>query len=64
VIAEGVENREQLDFLSQIDCDEAQGFLFAPALPAAELHALLSAQEQETPHALPWADAFAAWQPE
>jgi diguanylate cyclase (GGDEF)-like protein/PAS domain S-box-containing protein len=34
VNVEGVETREQLDFLITHKVDEAQGFLFAPALPA------------------------------
>ena len=33
VIAEGVEEQSQLDFLKAHDCDEAQGFLFSKAVP-------------------------------
>jgi EAL domain-containing protein (putative c-di-GMP-specific phosphodiesterase class I) len=41
VVAEGVETRGQLDALVDLGCDAAQGFLFAPALPAPQLEALL-----------------------
>lgn len=34
VIAEGVENRQQLEFLSNHGCDEIQGFYFSPAVSA------------------------------
>jgi diguanylate cyclase (GGDEF)-like protein/PAS domain S-box-containing protein len=37
VVAEGVETDEQLAELVALGCDQAQGFLFSPARPAAEL---------------------------
>jgi diguanylate cyclase (GGDEF)-like protein/PAS domain S-box-containing protein len=39
IVAEGVEQAGQLDFLRRQDCDEAQGYWFSPALPAAQFAA-------------------------
>jgi EAL domain-containing protein (putative c-di-GMP-specific phosphodiesterase class I) len=36
VIAEGVQTKEQLELLCEQRCDEAQGFLFSPALTSGE----------------------------
>jgi diguanylate cyclase (GGDEF)-like protein len=41
VIAEGVENAEQLTFLRSLGCDQYQGFLCSPPLPPAQFIALL-----------------------
>jgi len=36
IVAEGVETEDQRAFLAQVGCDQYQGFLRAPGLPAAE----------------------------
>jgi diguanylate cyclase (GGDEF)-like protein/PAS domain S-box-containing protein len=41
VLAEGVETREQLQLLGEQGCDEAQGFLFSPALPVPQFEQLV-----------------------
>lgn len=41
LVAEGVETKEQLDFLAAQGCDLVQGYYFAPALPKGALEALL-----------------------
>jgi EAL domain-containing protein (putative c-di-GMP-specific phosphodiesterase class I) len=37
VVAEGVESRDQLSVLTELGCDEAQGYLIARVLPADDL---------------------------
>ena len=57
VVAEGVETRHQLGFLQEHGCDELQGFLFSPGLPAGAMSACSSAgigQGYDPWHGLPW----------
>ena len=41
IIAEGVETKNQYDFLSEQNCDEIQGYYFSKPLPATELEKFL-----------------------
>ena len=43
VIAQGVESEEQVTLLRSLGCDEVQGFLWSPPLPAADCEVLLAA---------------------
>ncbi len=56
VVAEGVENATQLEFLRTLGCDTVQGYLIAKPLPAAECERLLAdaaAEVEVEPAALP-----------
>jgi hypothetical protein len=55
-----VESREQLDFLRTHGCDELQGFLFSPAVPALEIAALLE-RDRTLETTERWADL--PWRP-
>lgn len=44
VLAEGVETKQQLDFLGWHDCDEYQGYYYSPPRPASEISRRLEAQ--------------------
>jgi EAL domain-containing protein (putative c-di-GMP-specific phosphodiesterase class I) len=45
VVAEGVETQEQMAFLRERGCDEVQGFLFSPAVTAAEFERFLEREK-------------------
>ena len=42
VVAEGVEDKEQLDILTSMDCDEYQGYFFSRPVGVLDLTAILS----------------------
>ncbi len=41
VIAEGIETKDQLKFVDDLECEEIQGYLFSRPLPADEITAIL-----------------------
>jgi EAL domain-containing protein (putative c-di-GMP-specific phosphodiesterase class I) len=45
VIAEGVETKDQLDFLSAYGCDEAQGYYFSKPVPPQQFATLLAGDD-------------------
>ena len=36
IVAEGIENKEQVDFLTELECDLIQGYFFAKPMPISE----------------------------
>ena len=52
VIAEGVETREQLDFLAGASCDEVQGFLLGRPKPIGEYAELVGGDAPAPAHAI------------
>jgi diguanylate cyclase (GGDEF)-like protein/PAS domain S-box-containing protein len=54
VVAEGVENPQQLKFLQSYDCAEGQGYYFSKPVGPAECQALLSVKERD------WACQFSS----
>ena len=46
VVAEGIEKRDQLEFLKREGCDEGQGFYISKPLPRTEFEALICEEAQ------------------
>jgi diguanylate cyclase (GGDEF)-like protein/PAS domain S-box-containing protein len=51
VVAEGVETPAQLAYLTSLDCDEYQGYLFSKPLPEAEVATLIRSTRPASPTA-------------
>lgn len=48
VVAEGIEETQQADFLKELDCEYGQGYLYSKPLPAHEFEQRLIAQQHKT----------------
>ncbi len=46
-LAEGVETKEQYDFLREIGCEKVQGYLFSPPVPASRIIEMYKDQENK-----------------
>lgn len=51
-VAEGVESTAQLDYLSQLGCDQMQGYLFSPPMPADDVVHWLKAGAYQRDHSV------------
>jgi EAL domain-containing protein (putative c-di-GMP-specific phosphodiesterase class I) len=50
ICAEGIEDRETLDFLKTIGCDKMQGFLISEAVAPSTIRLMYSAKDQSSAH--------------
>lgn len=48
VVAEGVETKEQIDFLQSYNCNEVQGYYFSPPVMAEEFEEMLLTQKNKS----------------
>jgi diguanylate cyclase (GGDEF)-like protein len=54
VVAEGVEQQQQVDLLNQLECEEVQGFFFSPPVPASAFRDLLAANAKPVSGPAAW----------
>lgn len=47
VVAEGIEDEQQLNYFKQLNCAEAQGYYFARPMPADKLAKMLASEESD-----------------
>ena len=52
VVAEGVENKRELDVIRQLECDEVQGFFYCKPMPADDIGLWLKSRN-DTPYLHP-----------
>jgi len=48
LVAEGVESKDQYDFLARLRCEEMQGYFFSRPLPSAEFERLVRLEQPQT----------------
>lgn len=48
IVAEGIESKEQVDFLSDLGCDLIQGYYFAKPMPVVEYESVLHGVEERS----------------
>ncbi len=53
ILAEGVENKRQRDFVKNMGCDEAQGYFYSKPVDAARIATILEKASQQNPAVLP-----------
>jgi EAL domain-containing protein (putative c-di-GMP-specific phosphodiesterase class I) len=47
LVAEGVESKDQYDFLARHSCEEMQGYFFSRPLPSAEFERLVRLEQPQ-----------------
>ena len=58
VVAEGIENPEEVEFLRSLGCDFGQGYLFSMPMPADEATALIERDRASARESQPAVESF------